>query len=189
MSTSERWTNTYAPCPCGAGSILEHVDSPDNPWSSVGREYELSCDKCEKQWVLEGRELHDREAFEANRQAFDQLRKVEKEIDTLGTLAIDQIVQASLFPDHKSEYKALTGARICNEGPIRYPRARRDGKSASSMCQPRKNLSWIIEQVGEGDTRDALNELESRRASHETDYQTSKSNLNTIRIQELRPSE
>jgi len=50
MSTSEKWTTVYM-CLCGEGTILEHVDSPDNAYSRVTRTYEITCSVCAKQWI------------------------------------------------------------------------------------------------------------------------------------------
>lgn len=73
MSTSEKWTVTRR-CPCGTGKVLEHIDSPDNPWSATTRSYELLCSKCAQEWTIEGGFLQGRStAAESKRLDIDKL--------------------------------------------------------------------------------------------------------------------
>ena len=53
MSTSDTSTFDSNVCPCGRGTILKHVTTQDNPWSSADIAYELSCGFCNPHWILE----------------------------------------------------------------------------------------------------------------------------------------
>lgn len=104
MSTWEKFTKDYSPCPCGKGQILEIINSADNGWSRPYSEYKLSCGDCAKEWELDllGTELVNREASKACSAARDQIHAVEAELTAIGSEA----VQHGNLEDRISELSA-----------------------------------------------------------------------------------
>jgi hypothetical protein len=93
---TEYWTHKY-PCLCGKGHILEHVESPDNPWSKDRYSYELACAECSKIWIYRFGYLENRAAYETHKLWSERQFKVEKEIRSICSHAIDQILADKVF--------------------------------------------------------------------------------------------
>lgn len=184
MSTSEKWTVTYSPCPCGHGKILDNVDSPDNPWSKITHEYELACEACRQVWALENMQLHNRAAYEAKSLAYNRLYQLNKELDSLGRQAIELILTAGR-PSIKEEYRLLNEAGVCHEGPIRYKRARERGVAPNEMCSPRQNIQWVAAEVPDPDMSKRLNDLMKAHADCQRRCTEAHGGLQTIAINTL----
>lgn len=158
MSTSDKWTHSWAVCPCGKGEILRHVDSPDNGYSRTTFDYSLSCADCEKDWMLEFGELRTKAGDAAQKIAFKQREAAEKELTKQARSAIDLIVEGKNFESYRREHDFLTAAKVCLEGPIRYGRFRKEGDNPGDHCTPLGHLSWIIENTSDAELRTRLRE-------------------------------
>ena len=185
MSTSEKWTNTYSRCPCGSGRILQHVDSPDNPWSRTTRTYELDCETCMEVWVLRGKELRKRGADEAGSQGYSRKSDLERDLKKIGTVAVDRILDAASLSTAKEEYRFLKEARICTEGPIRYKRAREGGAPAVSMCNPLLNIDWIVARLPDRILAAKIEELVAEGKKCELQIRNANHEMNAISIDSL----
>lgn len=161
MSTSEQWTSEYGPCPCGKGKILQHWDSPDNPWSRTIVTNELSCGECQKKWVLDGTRLHNREAYEDERRTSHAYYEASKQLDAICASAIDAILSTKALASPKDEYLLLKSAGVCFEGPIRYKRFRLKGRAASKMCRPTSNLAWVVDTLDDDSMKSRIISLRS----------------------------
>ena len=146
MSTSEKWTDEYL-CLCGKGKILAHVDSPDNPWSGCRCNYEIVCATCSSEWVIDGKYLYNRASHDKSASLWTQHCDIGRKIAECGRTGIDEIIADRKYSTPKEEYEFLKAMKLSDEGPIRYKRARLAGKSASSMCNARNSISWIIDNV------------------------------------------
>lgn len=186
MSTSEKWTVKYSQCPCGQGKIRDHVVSPDNAWSRPSHSYELACDACCREWVLIDENLHNRVAYEAYLHSLKRAYEISKELDVLSRQAIELILAAVRLPSFKEEYKYLEEARVCNEGPIRYKRAREKGISSSEMCNPNQNIQWIAGKVPDIDVSQKLNALTQEYAHWQERQAEARNSFQTIPISKLR---
>lgn len=184
MSTSEKWTNPY-PCPCGGGHLLEHVDSPDNPWSRTTRKYELACEPCATNWTVVDDELRSRSAYEALLNAHSRKREVEGELKSLGQVLIDHVVGAGRFSEPKDEYRFLKEAGVCLEGPIRFKRARERGIFPGKMCNPLLGIDWLLGQLPAGADAARMNELNALRTQLEAQLITARAEMKTIQVVSL----
>jgi hypothetical protein len=157
MSTSEKYTNVLGNCPCGKGEVLEHVDSPDNGWSKTRFEHELSCSSCAAEWDIDGSgHLINKAAQSECSRATSAAIAGRTRLAELHVKAIDTILQANHITDPKNEHELLIGVGLCDEGPIRYKRFRQDGRTAGSLCDPSKNLTWIMTELRDAALRAAI---------------------------------
>jgi hypothetical protein len=188
MSTSEKFTRNFCPCPCGKGKILEHIDSPDNPWSKTHFSYELECPDCSKEWVLEETTLFNRLARSEMSKCWSEQRKIEGRLGSLGKRAIEDILAERNLESFKKEHRMLTEARVCREGPIRYARARKSGVVASEMCVPIGNIVWIIENLQPSQMKDEIQALQQEREISERKEELARGQLNKMSLSDLRPT-
>lgn len=185
MSTSEKWSNPYSSCPCGKGEIVEDVDSPDNPWSRTIRQYRLVCDECNKVWILHDKVLRNRSSEEACSELSNKSREIRKAIEWHGQEAIDEILISARLATSKEEYALLHQAKVCIEGPIRYKRARLRGQSPGSMCDPIRNLPWIIQQRSKTALGMKIEELTAERDNCEEELRLVARRIISIPIESL----
>lgn len=157
MSTSEKFTNVLGKCPCGRTDVLEHVDSPDNAYSKTTYEYELDCPLCAEDWEIDGRgRLNNRAAKLACSKACSDAIAGWNRLTELASQAIDSILLHKGMTTPKDERAVLLSAGLCGEGPIRYKRLRESGKSPGSLCDPRRNMPWIVGELGDPDLRQKI---------------------------------
>lgn len=192
MSRTDKYTNTYSPCPCGNGRILEHVDSPDNAYRQSHFKYELSCSSCCRNWVLSNNWLFDKEAFDAKNNSHKELQCCGERIEILGAEAINQIIADGNFLDYKSEYTFLKeDIGLCKEGPIKYKKSRVEGKRPSSACYAvdasihDEEIILIIQHLDNDTIKDQLNELIREYDSLEHIYEEATGRLNSRSISSL----
>ncbi len=186
MSTSEKWTNDYSPCPCGKGKILEHVDSPDNPWSRISYDYSLECKKCDIKYILGGKELKNRKGHEEADEYFRNFCDIEDELTEICKEAIDEILKSMHIHTPKIEYQTLVNANLCSEGPIRYPRLRKAGKRASDLCQPLANIDWIINKLPNTSKANKIAHMKAEMEQFESKWRAARKKEKPIPISSLR---
>jgi hypothetical protein len=87
--------------------------------------------------------------------------------------------------NYKYEHGLLKSAGICNEGPIRYKRARERGDTASSMCNPFLNIAWIIDNMQDKAAARRVKELMVERETCQTEIETARKALNSKSIESL----
>ncbi|MEY2520539.1 MAG: hypothetical protein QOF24_2298 [Verrucomicrobiota bacterium] len=185
---SDKWTERVSACPCGKGRIVADIDSPDNPWSRPSRELRIECDDCEKQWVLSGEsELVDRKTHEASSAVWHRLYEIEKELEPLASRALDEMFEKSPAPTFKAERQMLTEARLCFAGPIVYPRERKAGASVSELCEPLKNLPWIISRTTNPTLLAKLEPLAGEKANLEASRERLWKEMKRISLRSLPP--
>lgn len=163
MSTSEQWTHDLSRCPCGKGKILEHVDSPDNPWSKPSRIVKIACDVCAKKWEIDGMRLINRDANAESQRLWKLYCDAGRELEHLVRMAIDSILSTRKLALPKEEWKFLKEAGLCRVGPIRYKRMRLEGRSASAMCTAKHNIDWILEQIVGSGLREQINQIIAKK--------------------------
>jgi hypothetical protein len=185
MSTSEKWTNDYSPCPCGNGKILEHVESPDNPWSRMSRYYSLDCEVCSSEYVLIGTELRHKQAYEDARNSWNNKCRVENDLKELCKAAIDEII-IGMCISHKEEYKLLKSVGLCSEGPIRYPRLRGAGKKPSELCEVLENINWINNMLSDSTRVKNISKLKKEMDRYDKDWRNASKEEKPISITSLK---
>lgn len=185
MSTSEKWTNDYSPCPCGKGKILEHVDAPDNPWSRMSYSYSLECEKCLSDYILIGTELRQKQAYEEAQNSWENKYRVEKCLKELCSAAIDEII-TGMFISPKDEYKLLKSVGLCSEGPIRYPRLRQGGKKPSELCHVLANINWINSKLSDAIRVERISKLKKEMDQYENDWHNASKKEDPIQISSLK---
>jgi len=162
------------------------IDSPDNPWSRPSRELRIACDECAKKWVLYFEsELRDRAASEASSEAWSKIYAIDKELEALGRQAVDEIFETKPQPSFKAERQVLVSARLTSAGPIVYPRERNAGRSASSMCEPLKNIAWIRDNVANAALADRIGVLASEKSKLEAEREQLAKQMNPIQLSSL----
>jgi hypothetical protein len=186
MSTSEKWEHEYSSCPCGKGKIIEHVDSPDNPWSRTTFEYTLECKVCAKKYILVNEDLRDKQAYEEARNCWSKKYDIERKLTEICKEAINEILKDMRILYPKEEYRILVSAGICKEGPIRYPRFRKEGMKAGNLCQPLANIDWIIDNLRDTSKVDRISKLKAEMDRYESRWSAAMKKDKPIPITSLR---
>lgn len=127
--------------------MLEHVDSPDNPWSRTSFEYEIQCDACKAEWTIRTGYIVNNATHKLLENEQDKLIKMSNRLDQAVDDALNAIIEDMGFQTHKEEYLYLKSEGLTNEGPIRYPRFRRDGESSASLCNSYDKRDWVVDHL------------------------------------------
>lgn len=171
MSTWEKWTDVVGSCPCGAGRILRHVESPDNPYSKTTSSLEIECETCVRTWRLEAfSEVLVNIASEAEyKQASPKSSATHQTLRREVAAIVDRYFSGLALTTKKAEYAELTRLGLTSISYRDFTAARR----AQSIGQIAKILTgsetWYHERGAEYGT---ITEYERAR----TEYLAAKSN-------------
>lgn len=173
MSASRFKDYPYGRCPCGQGEIIEREEDLDYP-GNPRHEFRLDCPICRQKLTVAGDKLVERSADEKASQSSVQLRAAKEELEQCSKAAIDEIVKSLFLSDYKAEYKALNAAKLCDYGPIKYPRRRGEGDPASKMCDPLKNVPWILKTLGNPELAGKIKKLTADVDQHEAEHEAAR---------------
>ncbi|CDZ53366.1 hypothetical protein [Neorhizobium galegae] len=175
MSTSEVFTNRKGPCPCGKGEILEHVDSPDNPWSRVSYSYAVSCPKCSKEWhTSDGRYLSNISDEQARRAAFQEYTAAVHEVEVLVEPLIDAYLDSLSLKSMAAEHRRLQMHLVMPMDIIAYRKQRNAGKTPSQIASPVRNPKWLLELSDRHRRRSEVEPLLKKAEMAEMSYEALK---------------
>jgi hypothetical protein len=144
MSTSETSTFPANVCPCGQGSIVKHVTTQDNPWSSADISYELACKVCAGKWRMESGGLvlvESEKSFDAANQA---ARRTWKDLREISSSLVDDYFDNAPHKSKKAQWEAMTELQIYRDSYRNYLRRRADGETPGSIAVPRGNVPWLL---------------------------------------------
>ncbi|MGO1069622.1 hypothetical protein [Lysobacter sp. CA199] len=149
MSTSETTTHDRGPCPCGNGTIIQHVTTQDNPWSSADSSYSIDCEECRNKWHRE------------NEAPFFVLRSSETEhiaarqqegaayaaFDALSERLIADYFLSFPAKNKAREHAEMERLNLTSMTYRQYLAHRRSEESVASACDGRRNIDWILDQA------------------------------------------
>jgi hypothetical protein len=161
MSTSETVTLDANVCPCGCGKILKHVTTQDNPWSSADISYELSCESCEADWILENTGValvSRREAAEENSareawlQAGEPLRALVEEL-------VSGYFGRFAAPSKKAEWREMQRLDIYKGSYRNFLQDKAKGGRPGQTAYGLRNRPWLAGLAEERNRQSELKQL------------------------------
>lgn len=164
MSTSETVTFTANACPCGKGSILKHVTSQDNPWSSVDVSYELDCKSCASKWRMDYSGLVRVDSEAPYNAARDAHSKASKALRKVSATLVDGYFSAGQHRTKKAQWEAMRELKIYGDSYRNYLKRRSEGETPGEIALPLGNVSWLL-SLAEKENR--LDETKSVLSEHE----------------------
>lgn len=159
MATTERWDSEAGPCPCGAGKIMVHVESPDHPWGGGSRAYSISCTTCKKDWEIEGRNFVEKSSKAEHEKARTHLHKISAEIRDIVAKTVD--ANASTFGTQTAFLKWMENLGIARGNIALFRKHLKSGKSAGEFAVVSKNsdVANLCDQSSRISKKDRLAEL------------------------------
>ncbi len=181
MSTSETYTQTVCECPCGKGSVVKHVTTQDNPWSSADISIELDCTSCAAEWrlehqslVLRSSETPYREAQDAEHKAYERLREL---VDPL----VDDYFARFAAKTKKAEWEEMQRLNIYSGSYRNFLDAKKT-KQPGQIAYGLRNEEWLRELAGESEV--VLNKLLKDRQEAKARTESARSQIVRRRIAE-----
>lgn len=171
MSTSETFTYEKDACPCGAGKILQHVDSPDNPWSRTSISYQITCPRCSAEWKASDGYLSSVEDEKWRDDAFKALLSSQDALRRAAEHMLNRHFEGLGLKSMAAEHRYLQSRSISWDDLIRFRKRRNAGETLSQICLPWKNEKWLLELADQynrrSDIEPSVLEVKSANAAYQ----------------------
>ena len=159
MATTERWDTEAGPCPCGEGKVMVHVESPDHPWGGGSQTHSISCEKCKKDWEIEGKnfvQISSKKEFE---DAQKRLRRISADIRDVVVTTVN--ANAGSFGTQTACLKWMDNLGIARGNIALFRKHLKSGKSAGEFAIVSKNsdMANLCDQAARIGKKDRLAEL------------------------------
>jgi hypothetical protein len=160
MSLAEAAVFPKGPCPCGHGTIVQHVTSQADPWHGAEFHYSIDCASCAKEWRIEDWNLVQLSSEAGYRAARAKEEGARKEVQALveslvagSTASLDAAAKGLEFTERLrlelSNFACKQFFRHC--GP-----AGRSSPECHESCSIPRLLSLAAERSREGELRKLL---------------------------------
>jgi hypothetical protein len=143
---TDRWSEVIGSCPCGKGSVVEHLTESDHPWianHSRTSTTDLECDTCSKEWRYSGSEFiqiaSERELERIRREQAE----LQSELQAIAAEVVAAFLENKVYPSMNAEWKELKTFELFSESLVTYRRRRRGSRSIVSLLSPRWGIPWI----------------------------------------------
>lgn len=146
MSTSETVEFTVGACPCGAGNVVRHVTTQDNPWSSADISYSIDCRECRRDWTITGGGvLTNSESEKPYVEAQRIELEVSKDVRALVDALVNQYFEKFAARTMVDEWREMQRLDITTMNINQFRRAARNGERPAQRCYGLRNHSWIFD--------------------------------------------
>jgi len=161
MSTSETVILESNVCPCGHGKILKHVTTQDNPWSSADISYELSCETCAANWVLDqtGIALVSRHAAAKADAANEAWRLAGQRLHAVVEKLVNDYFTHFAAQSKKAEWQEMHRLDIYVGTYRNYLQDKRNKQQAGKIAYGLRNRPWLTALAAELNSETELNQL------------------------------
>lgn len=145
MSTSETVTFDANVCPCGQGKILKHVTTQDNPWSSADIVYELGCEICRADWVIErsAATLVSRTSEARSNAAHDAWWQSVQPLQELVQDLVNNYFAGFAAKSKKAEWGEMQRLDIYVGSYRNFLKSKSDGHTPGEISFGLRNKSWL----------------------------------------------
>src|SRR6266851_202103 len=143
---SDRWSEVVGRCPCGKGSVVEHVTESDHPWIMNhlrSRNTVLECSICSKEWHLSGSEFVQIASEREVERIRQEKMAMELELQNIATDTVNAFFEIHSYPSMKAEWEALRKFGLYHGSLRTYRNRRRGRRPIPSLLSACWNIPWI----------------------------------------------
>lgn len=160
MSTSETDDLRAGPCPCGSGHLIMSITTEDNPWSRPIVSYSLDCEGCSVEWeVSSSGSLTNRASAAPYNKAHYEEMKYSKHLQNLTDPLVDRYFMDFGAKTMTAELREMQRLGISSCGIAAFRKAKREGKTASSVSFALRNEGWLMELAAQAGLEDKVRSL------------------------------
>ena len=160
MSTSETVTFDANVCPCGGGKILKHVTTQDNPWSSADIAYELGCESCRNDWVIErSGALVSRSSEARSNAAHDVWWQSVELLQELVQDLVNNYFVGFAAKSKKAEWQEMQRLDIYVGSYRSFLQCKSDGRTPGEISFGQRNRSWLSSLAKRHNCNEKLDQL------------------------------
>lgn len=159
MTKLEYETFEEAPCPCGGGHILRHVESTDYRYSSVHISYSINCLDCNRQWSIDHGTLVLRASEAPYLVAKSEADSTREKLLQFAQKLVQSYCETLPFKSKKAELEHLLTLNLSQTKYASYLKERRAGKEMHQLAYGLRNIPWLKERAEASGNMQELAEL------------------------------
>lgn len=159
MTKLECDTFEEAPCPCGSGHILRHVESTDYRYSSVQISYSIDCPNCDRLWRIDHGTLVLRESETPYLAAKLEADSAHNKLHQFAQKLVQSYCETLSLKSKKAELEHLLALNLSQANYASYLKERRAGREMHQIAYGRRNIPWLMGRAEASGNMQELAEL------------------------------